>query len=142
MQSCHVQCRCNIEQISLEVDVWNPCPSIESYMKWLKRKKSHAPSGVREQKQERWHKHKGEDYTSGWGSEYANPVHNTYWKNASVVRYYGTCMHRGLGTGDWRGKKRKKIIYSYCIHLLMEIFFKYVQRWKIQRKDVYHQSEI
>ena len=49
-------------------------------------------------------------------------------KNASVVRYYGTCMHRGLGTGDWRGKKRKKIIYFYCIHLLMEIFFKYVQR--------------
>ena len=48
-------------------------------------------------------------------------------KNASVVRHYETCMHRGLGNGDWRGKKRKMIIYSYCIHLLMEIF-KYVQR--------------
>ena len=48
-------------------------------------------------------------------------------KNASVIRHYETCMHRGLGNGDWRGKKRKMIIYSYCIHLLMEIF-KYVQR--------------
>ena len=48
-------------------------------------------------------------------------------KNASVIRHYETCRHRGLGNGDWRGKKRKMIIYSYCIHLLMEIF-KYVQR--------------
>ena len=49
-------------------------------------------------------------------------------KNASVVRHYGTCMHRGLGTGDWRGKERKErrlfipIVYIYSWRSFLNMY--------------------